>query len=537
MANILFKRGLHNQLPTKAVDGAFYLTTDSHRLYVGIDEQLVDLNQYIVMVDYPADLPTENVEIGDFAYIKNDNILAVYTNENPAKPWVQINQNTDTTITDVAFSGDSATDPGKLTITLSDSENGTISDEITFIGTNGTDVTVDADGNVTIAGCTYEIGGKLDGSTFTVTLATGDEEVEDTAFTLVKGNNINFAQGDTENDLVISAIDTQLSTSAEDNTIEVDGGKLKVTIKDTALNAAVAESTEDVFYYSVGENGDVTVANQGKLPVYTISEIDKKINGLNAMTYKGTVNTAQALKDKVTEGVKVGDTFMVAQGFKMNDITGEDASCKIGDLFIAAGVEDETTGLLTEVEWTYVPSGDDAQTDTNYYAIVDTVNHAITFKSTTTEDPMAKIDVDSDGKIILTSTASKLLGTEDYDNSWKLEIKHAAAGEAVLEATEENQALNATEITAVIDVDVDETGHVSKFTTKKHVLLDYDLAEAEVELEATDVAVVSNTLVDSTSGTHGTASFKINASANDSLKLSVDAAEKSVNISLEWDTF
>ena len=47
MANILFKRGKHSALPTTAVDGAFYLTTDSHRLYAGIGDELVDLNKYI----------------------------------------------------------------------------------------------------------------------------------------------------------------------------------------------------------------------------------------------------------------------------------------------------------------------------------------------------------------------------------------------------------------------------------------------------------------------------------------------------------
>lgn len=35
MANILFKRGLQNNLPTTATDGVFYLTTDTNRLYVG----------------------------------------------------------------------------------------------------------------------------------------------------------------------------------------------------------------------------------------------------------------------------------------------------------------------------------------------------------------------------------------------------------------------------------------------------------------------------------------------------------------------
>ena len=87
MANILFKRGLHKNLPASAIDGAFYLTEDTHRLYAGIGTELVDLNKYIVMVNNQNDLPTTNVQVGDFAYIKDSNILAVYTNENPKLPW------------------------------------------------------------------------------------------------------------------------------------------------------------------------------------------------------------------------------------------------------------------------------------------------------------------------------------------------------------------------------------------------------------------------------------------------------------------
>ena len=38
MANIMFKRGLQANLPQTAVDGSFYLTEDTQRLYVGIGE-------------------------------------------------------------------------------------------------------------------------------------------------------------------------------------------------------------------------------------------------------------------------------------------------------------------------------------------------------------------------------------------------------------------------------------------------------------------------------------------------------------------
>jgi hypothetical protein len=42
--NVLFKRGKQQNLPSTALDGVFYLTTDTHRLYVGQDNVPVLLN-------------------------------------------------------------------------------------------------------------------------------------------------------------------------------------------------------------------------------------------------------------------------------------------------------------------------------------------------------------------------------------------------------------------------------------------------------------------------------------------------------------
>ena len=130
MANILFKRGLHASLPTTAVDGTFYLTTDSHRLYAGIGSKLVDLNQYINVVntvDGASDslAALTNVQLGDFAYVKTGNILAIYQEvkegNSTVRKWIQINVNDDTKNSAIAFSGSGNADDATLKITLTDS--------------------------------------------------------------------------------------------------------------------------------------------------------------------------------------------------------------------------------------------------------------------------------------------------------------------------------------------------------------------------------------------------------------------------------
>jgi hypothetical protein len=49
--NVLFKRGKQQNLPSTALDGVFYLTTDTHRLYVGQDNVPVLLNQTVQFVN------------------------------------------------------------------------------------------------------------------------------------------------------------------------------------------------------------------------------------------------------------------------------------------------------------------------------------------------------------------------------------------------------------------------------------------------------------------------------------------------------
>lgn len=105
MANLQFLRGsqtkLNNLTASQIKDGAFYLTEDTHRLYVGQSTgantaELIDLNKYILDVDSVADLPSKTaVQEGDFYYCIKENVLARYqqTGTN-TYGWVQINPDT-----------------------------------------------------------------------------------------------------------------------------------------------------------------------------------------------------------------------------------------------------------------------------------------------------------------------------------------------------------------------------------------------------------------------------------------------------------
>ena len=88
MANVMFKRGTQANLNTlingngdRFVDGSFYLTTDTNRLYVAQSaSNLVELNKSISIVDSVANLPgntgnpNAKVEVGQFYYVTGTNL-------------------------------------------------------------------------------------------------------------------------------------------------------------------------------------------------------------------------------------------------------------------------------------------------------------------------------------------------------------------------------------------------------------------------------------------------------------------------------
>jgi hypothetical protein len=154
MADLRFKRGVAANLPEKtgAVDGTFYLTTDTERLYVGVGTNLVELNKSIRTVASQSALPTSGVEIGDFYYIKDQNIIAVCTATGTSASsikWTQVNPDTalsaSTSNTSVKLSDKTATVSNSVTDTAGNSSSGSF--KITASGNltmtvSGTEITL-----------------------------------------------------------------------------------------------------------------------------------------------------------------------------------------------------------------------------------------------------------------------------------------------------------------------------------------------------------------------------------------------------------
>lgn len=502
MANIAFKRGLAKNLPTSATDGVFYLTTDSHRLYVGQGTSLVELNRYILEIADTNALPT-NPHEGDFVWVKDGNMLLVCTdpnNTNSLHRWTQINPadtDNDTKVTSITTPNVSSTAEG-ITVSFNikqsttNNKNGrvTVLDEIPVSFTiaaedlvTANEVAVDLDVAASNGGAKITTGGPggdadggyvrvLPGSNVTMSVSGSDVTVnaKDTTYTLTAASdkitltnsaqtaqNITLADDDIVNLTasgntitashaafnptkttstatdktpshggkfkVIDGISTNASghitgytekeiTLPTDNnttnasaTIAADNtGKLSMSVTDSAGKTVSANAADAIYYMVNGEK----VANQGSIEFYTKEEVDGKFHDINAMVFKGTVGDTTKGADisaLPTDGVERGWTYKVHTAGSFGG-----HSCDVGDLLIATGIEDSTGEIITDLAWSYVPSGDD--TDSKFTLSV--ASNKISLKNSTLNTAAGDVTIAA-GNDINVSTANSTITVKHQD--------------------------------------------------------------------------------------------------------------------------
>ena len=483
-----FFKGTHAELPTSNYKpGAFYLTTDTSRLYFADSaSKLLDLNKYILFVDNIEALPSSGMKDGDIYYCKQENVLATHI---AGTGWQQINRNTDTDTkltewtqsvtsnttngvsitltlhtriwneqTGTWIAGSDQTYPVTFNITKEDIYDAIPKPEVDVTATlSGTDIVVTTTGNGSAGdGFTLKPGNGVtfDGSTDDITIHGKTYNISSPANSTAvamqdEGNSpagsVTFEAG---NQLVVSGADnnkikythatisTDTSTTKDaqsgfgvaiefvkalgwDNGHLIDydlgslqmpaepnyhvtdittgtgdnAGKISVSIQDSQGSKNGNTKTSDkILYYKVGANADTTIYNTDALPVYTITEINTKFNQFDSMHYMGTVNGST--NNLPTANVKNGDTYKnIAEGQEylgsFIDVEGKDTItivAEMGDLFIATGTEDATTGYIAgTIKWSYVPSGGDL--DSKYEFSVGDNKVTLVNKSTPSDKP------------------------------------------------------------------------------------------------------------------------------------------------------
>lgn len=556
MANVSFKRGLASALNAEgftAADGVFYLTTDTHRLYVGQDTNLVELNRYVKVVADQKSLPTAPAK-DDFVFVTSGSMLLVCTglNEDGTGKWVQINSQTVDTNTDTSVIGvkdkSVVVDDGNTGITV----QFTFQQQTKNMKNSSTSAATDIPVSFTISkenlAAVHAIAVKLGSAAITgggSTVSLSGSGASASSVSLKPGSNmtitddgkngITFAAKDTTYTFRAMGIDLTLvndqtydyvtipffgddyvrfSQGAEFNTMKVEHalyntplsgtaqaaetlaasgnftvvtgvsrdtgghltgfttkkftlpadrntknasatavadntGHITVTVKDSDNNTVTAKTANlsetdahGPLYLTV--NG-TKVFNQGSISFYTKGEIDSKFNGINAMTYKGTVGTGGTVSTLPTSGVKIGDTYMVSVAGTYATI-----ACKVGDLLIATGTE--TNGVIADgkASWTYVPSGDDTDTQYSLKVSGQTISLVPSTNTSTNSGTMTIA-----GGTDLTATGS---GTT-------ITVKHNAIGRT--DGTATAVSGYGASFTAVTGVTTSAQGHVTGITTTK----------------------------------------------------------------------
>lgn len=527
--------------------GTFYLTSDSSRLYIGQADELALLNKSVEIYTNLAALKAKTTTSteGDIAYCVTENVLAYYN----GTTWNQINPDDDTILTALTQVVSSVTDGVKITTggTNSDAGKSVTAADVTITGAKGAKVAMANNKALTITGDTYTLNVQEHAdATNDIDLVLDSALQDDSTVHIKGGDNVTITKVADSNGIQIAAKDTKL------NGIILglnNDGELQVGASDTAGTTGLLKKQKlgyfvDGSYYGIGSD-----TKQVDLPVYSKAQVDALINKLDGMTYRGTIGTSgttftmdasyNVLKGGTATDIHIGDMFLV-QGGKLTYATGQTAG--IGDLLIATAKDgkSETNGVLAigDVEWTYVPSGDDAQIDTTYIFKAEGATDSMTVTSSNGGGVVGKIAFTAGDGIVIDSTDNG----GKAPNQLNVTVKHDTYANGV--SSEKNSETNGATFDGksltnggtfdVIDSITYDNGHITGINTKTIQTLEYKPGpDSATRDDATNTVTVAHTLQAGTSLVSDKNAKMVLKS--DTLKLT--ASGSTVTADLVWGSF
>lgn len=537
-----------------AIEGTFYLTNDTHRLYVGTSAgTAVPVNEGVITVSNIDALQHVSAHPGEFYYVTAGNILCVYD----GKQWVQINNNTDTylakTDTVVSLADQVATITTKYTM-----NDGTtpISDSWNLAVAEGVKVSIDA--------ATDKV------------ILTG---VVNDSFGVTAANNIatvilrdSFSNKKTFKVKTSDITTMTVDASAEDDAVvlnvkDMSNTALKVTPEATGFKIAVTDimgTQSDVINPSikVGASSDDTkhktlnfVNGTATLPVYTKEEIDDIKLALNAMTYRGLVGTSASSTNPqrvikawatVKDGsAEIGDTYLFAE-----QVTDGSNVYSKGTMAIARGVE--TNGVIPagNVIWDFVEST--VNTDTKY----ELNNQATAAGANGFVQLVGKLGGTTEaGKKVFFEDGTAIKASVSVDNDGHAHVSFSHEGitaaqttgtvtqSAATYASSDNKAESVTTITALESITVNAQGHVTNFKTNTITLKDTNAVINSVGMSvgaanaAKEVVLTSSVQLKDGAGTIMTAKSGTLKMKSDTLVFNQKDGGASLGIDLVWGSF
>lgn len=523
MANVGFKLGPQSALDTLlgkgsaagATPGSFYLTSDTHRLYIGLDDTSVaPVNEGIITVTNIEDLPDTRTNpaayAGRFYYVtgtttKPLNILCIFNGQS----WVQLNP--DTSVGGVEWSLFEIED-NKIRInnTVYNLTNGNKtpveSNDLTFVGTNGIDIdfTTTTDANnvphytLTFKGDQYELGVEQDGSDVNVKLTS--DEGHDSNFKMIADKfgtetdtNVSFTV-DSDGNVKVGVKDSK------NDSISVTGGAqgFEVQLKDNHGHTVATDFRPQITYGDTNKETVDFVNGVATLNVYSKQDIADTLKALNAMTYRGTIgNPGGSAGTKVEHNVSAGTTVVYNGSTKVNVSIGDlfmissdanisvDGSTKlnVGTLIIAKGTEDPTTGYITDATLRFDVVEATKDTDSTYYfkeSAPENGGGISLVNQTGAEYGALQIKGNSD-KHIKIEKALTNLGNGGYQETLTIshgdvtrndDVATTAISMGYIKVSDIDNFGRQIEIPAVTGVTTDASGHVTGITIKKYTVQD-----------------------------------------------------------------
>lgn len=518
--------------------GTFYLTSDSSRLYIGQADELALLNKSVEIYDDLSALKAKKTVStkGDIAYCAEENVLAYYN----GTTWNQINPDDDTILTALTQVVSSVIEGVKITTggTNSDTGKRVTPVDVTITGAKGAKVAMANNKALTITGDTYTFNVQEHAdATNDIDLVLDSALQDDSTVHIKGGDNVTITKVADSNGIQIASKDTKLNGIILG--LNKDG-ELQVGASDTAGTTGLLKKQKlgyfvDGSYYGIGSDDETKRVD---LPVYSKEQVDNLIKKLDGMTYRGTIGTSgttftmdasyNVLKGGTAADIHIGDMFLV-QGGKLTYATGKTAG--IGDLLIATAKDgkSETNGVLAigDVEWTYVPSGDDAQIDTTYIFKAEGATDSMTITSSNGGGVVGKIAFAAGDGIVIDSTDNG----GKAPNQLNVTVKHDTYDTT---PTTDGKSLTNGGTFDVIDSVTYDNGHITGINTKTIQTLEYKPGPDNATRDnATNTVTVAHTLQAGTSLVSDTNAKMVLKS--DTLKLT--ASGSTVTADLVWGSF
>lgn len=568
---VMFKLGLQAKIPAngKAVNGTFYLTSDTHRLYIGQGNNAVPINAGVTFCDNFNDLTTKTADeseqnlAGRVFFLKDTNILCVRSNGK----WAQINSDTklESALAEVVKIPDTSDGEGvRVTTQVVDSVGKGVKAPFSIVPKTG-NVKVYAGED----GKTVEIGVN-DGATYDLTSAEikkkkneNDPESEEVT---VEGASLVLTGSNSTTDKVDIHGVGSVSISNTANGILATGTEytlesVTTSAQDKGFNVAVGinngGSDNNTFFPQIKYGAtpqivdfikDTTVDSTGKtgiatLDVYTKGEVDSLFSSADAMVFKGAVSGVTELPNSAENGWTYKYTGTI---IAMSDA--KDANTRIdssagwinsGDLFIASGKE-VNNSLTGDWKWIHVPAGDDERYSLgkNSKGIGIALNVAGGLSDATAGD----LVFNKDNWITLTDAYVDKTTTINIGH--KLVAKDASTNVTVSSTNTSDQASagpdgNTTLEIPVITPTVDAAGHITSLSQITYKVID---SHNRLNKDETSLTVAGNngTIKITPKIVMGDGETSIDANVAFSLKsesLTLTTADKVITAELEWGQF